>query len=96
MIGGEQIKVYNHTIYIGETSRSRSIYAHSKENWEGARKGSTQNHMVRHQELDHDMEPMSKFFMRIVNHHKSAPWRRGGGSLNMVEEEEAEVDKEAR
>ena len=58
------------TTYIGETSRS--VYERSREHWEGAKKGSMKNHMIKHQVLEHGGEQKPEFFMKIRGFYKTA------------------------
>ena len=57
------------TVYVGESSRS--IYERSREHWEGARKGASNNHMVKHQVGEHDNQA-PQFAMKVVKHFRSA------------------------
>ena len=66
----EEIRVDIPTVYIGETSRS--IFERSKEHWEGARKGCIKNHMVKHQQLEHNGEPNPNFQMKVRGFFRTA------------------------
>ena len=79
------------SVYVGESSRS--IFERSREHWEGARRGATGNHMVKHQMLEHGGGGTApKFIMKVVSHHKTAlarqvseavRIRRRGGDLHL-------------
>ena len=66
----EQIRSDVPTVYIGETSRS--IYERSKEHYEGAKRGSTKNHMVKHRMMEHTGEQEPKFNMKVRGYYKTA------------------------
>ena len=65
----EQVKSDIPTIYVGETSRS--IFERSKEHWEGAKGGATNNHMLKHQSLEHGGE-QPEFAMKVVRNFRTA------------------------
>ena len=65
-----EIRVDIPTVYVGETSRS--IYERSREHWEGVKKGSNKNHMVKHQLLEHAGEPDPNFQMKVRGFFKTA------------------------
>ena len=65
-----EIRVDIPTVYVGETSRS--IYERSREHWEGVKKGSNKNHMVKHQLLEHAGEPDPNFHMKVRGFFKTA------------------------
>ena len=56
------------SIYVGETGRS--IFERSKEHWDGARKGDTSNHMVKHQSLEHGGRK-PQFIMKLVKQFRT-------------------------
>ena len=76
----EQVRNDVPTIYVGETSRS--IYERSKEHWEGAKKGAPNNHMVKHQLLEHKGEP-PHFSMRVTGSYKTALARQVGEAVRI-------------
>ena len=77
-------------IYVGETSRS--ILERTREHWKGYMGAKKDNHMWKHQEMEHKGEP-AKFIMRVEGSNKSAlsrqvseavRIRRRGGEGNIL------------
>ena len=78
------------SLYVGETSRS--IQERALEHWGGARRNDKDNHMVKHQLLEHRGEQPS-FHFKVVSTHRTAlsrqireavRIRRRGGAGNIL------------
>ena len=71
---------------------SCSIFERGREHWEGARKGTKENHMVKHIRMVHEGDKEPNFALKVVRYYKTALARqvaeavRGGGShLKLLE-----------
>ena len=62
------------TVYIGETSRS--IMERTAEHWGAYKSKNKENHILKHQELQHGGAAPPKFIMRIVSKARTAQERQ--------------------
>lgn len=67
-------------LYVGETSRS--ILERSREHWDGYKKQKQDNHIWKHQMMEHNGE-QANFTMRVVGSHRSALSRQVGEAVRI-------------
>ena len=79
-IGLEEQRTDCPAIYIGETSRS--IAERSREHWAGYIGGKEDNHMRRHQQMEHEGGPPN-FTMRVIESHRTALSRQVGEAVRI-------------